>query len=173
MTSYFFLWSCKNKLGWSTHPVLAMYYIDSARDDLITPVSMWARFSTAPAAPSTTLWRTHALADAIRKVVPTTHLPRSRIRTGMTGSSRRSRRGFTAASGTWRDHRPWTLQSWQGSSARRQSTTATSRRHTSSITGGLVRALSERASERQQSGGGSSRRRSLNGGGPFTFFPDD
>ena len=35
-------------------------------------------FSTTPAAPSITRWRTHASAGATRKVVPTTHLPRSR-----------------------------------------------------------------------------------------------
>ena len=81
-------------------PVLAVYDIDATRDDLIARGVDVSEVSTTPAAPSTTSWRTHASAGATHKDVLTTHLPRSRIRTGTAGCSRRSRRGFLAASGT-------------------------------------------------------------------------
>jgi hypothetical protein len=87
------------KPGSAGNLVLAVDDLDAARDDLIARGGEM-RFSTTLAAPSTTPLTTLASPDVTRKVVPTTRLPRSRILTGMAGCSRRSRRGFPAASGS-------------------------------------------------------------------------
>src|SRR6266540_4638504 len=63
---------------------------DGIRDRDVTGVQTCALPISTPAARSTTPWRNHASADATRKVVPTSRLPRSRIRTGTDGRSRKS-----------------------------------------------------------------------------------
>jgi hypothetical protein len=88
------------KPGSAQSLVLAVDDIDAARDDLIARGVDVSEVFHYAGGPSTTPWRAHASAGATRKVVPTSRLPRSRIRTGTAGCSRRSRRGFPAASGS-------------------------------------------------------------------------
>jgi predicted enzyme related to lactoylglutathione lyase len=83
--------------------VLAVDDIDAARDDLIARGVDVSEVFHYAGGPSTTPWRTRASAGATRKVVPTSRLPRSRIRTGTAGCSRRSSRGFPAANGSRRE----------------------------------------------------------------------
>ena len=65
--------------------------VDAARDDLVARgVDVSEVFHYAGGPFNNAVGRTHASAGATRKVVPTTRLPRSRIRTGTAGCSRRS-----------------------------------------------------------------------------------
>lgn len=168
MTSYFFLWSYKNNWALSTHsPGLGcvIHYRRPRRLDRPQcrcvqgfplhrrPLQQGCR---EPMRRRARLARSFLLLICLVRGSGLEQL----TALGDPDGASRQRVEFDGTTG------PWTLQSWQGSSARRQSTTAPSRRYTPSITGGLVRALSERALERQQSWGGSSRRRSLHGGGP-------
>ena len=88
------------KPGSADSLILAVDDIDAARDDLIargvnvSEVFHYRRRRLP--APG----RSRASAAATRKVVPTSRSPRSRIRTGTAGCSRRSRRGFPAANGS-------------------------------------------------------------------------
>ena len=87
------------KPGSADSLILAVDDVDAARDDLIArgvDVSEVFHYAGGVFPPG----RTHASAGATRKVVPTSRSPRSRIRTGTAGCSRRSGRGFPAASGS-------------------------------------------------------------------------
>ena len=81
-------------------PVLAVYDIDAARNNLIArgvDVSEVFHYAAGPFNKTVENPRVSGRDPQGRS---STHLPRSRIRTGTAGCSRRSRRGFPAASGT-------------------------------------------------------------------------
>ncbi len=81
-------------------PVLAVYDIDAARDDLIARgVDVSEVFHYAGGALQQRRREPTCQPVPTRKVVPTSHLPPSRIRTGTAGCSRRSRRDFPDVSG--------------------------------------------------------------------------
>ena len=81
-------------------PVLAVYDIDDARDDLIARGIDVSEVFHYASGPFNNAVENPRVGGRDPKVVPITRLPRSRIQTGTAGCSRRSRRGFPAASGT-------------------------------------------------------------------------
>ena len=87
------------KPGLADGLVLAVGDLDAARDDLIAcGVNVSEVFHCAGGVFQA--GENERVAGATRKVVPTTRLPRLRIRTGTAGCSRRSRRGLPAANGS-------------------------------------------------------------------------
>src|SRR5262249_7891352 len=134
-----------------------------------------ARSSTTLLGPSTTRWRTHVSAGPTRKVVLTSHLPRSRIWTGTAGSCRRLRPGFPAASGGSASTKHGRRCACRTPPRSRGAPRPLREDTREAPLVGLVRALPERPREGQQSGGGFSGRRPLHGGGsscscPITLF---
>ncbi|MGI9164893.1 MAG: hypothetical protein ACR2G5_00635 [Pyrinomonadaceae bacterium] len=83
--------------------VLVVDDLDAARNDLIARGVEVSEVFHFPGGPFNTPWTTRASAGATLRVVPTSRLPRSRIRTGTAGCSRRSRHGFRDASGSQRE----------------------------------------------------------------------
>jgi hypothetical protein len=167
MTSYFFFDLVKINWARSTHPVLAMYYIDAARDDLIAHgVDVSEVFHYAAAAPSTRCGEpTRRRARPARSFLLLICLIRGSGREWLAAlgdpdaaSRPRVELDGTTGHGLCNLGRAPPLREGRAPRPLREDTRRAS----------LVDwyALSERASERQQSGGGSSRRRSLHGGGP-------
>jgi len=104
--------------------LLAVYDIDAAREDLISRGAKVSGVFPWPAG----LFRART-----RKAGPTRPMPRSAIRTGTGGCSRRSRPGFLAGNGrTWRQ----TSRPGRPCSVKRPSITTTTRRPTPRTTGG-------------------------------------
>jgi predicted enzyme related to lactoylglutathione lyase len=87
------------KPGLADGLVLAVGDLDAARDDLIARgVNVSEVFHYAGGVFQAGV--NARVEGATRKVVPTSRLPRLRIRTGTAGCSRRSRRGLPAANGS-------------------------------------------------------------------------
>ena len=84
--------------------ILAVDDIDAARADLIARGVRVSEVFHYAGGPFNNAGENPRVGGRTRKVVPTSRSPRSRIRTGTAGCSRRSRRGFPAASGSRRRH---------------------------------------------------------------------
>jgi predicted enzyme related to lactoylglutathione lyase len=119
----------------SANLVLAVDNIDAARAYLVARgVDVSEVFHYAAGPFNDTVENPRGSAGAIRKVVLTSRLHRSRIRMGTVGCSRRSRRDFPVASG---NHNPSTLQTLQSSCTKRPNITTITRRRMASTTGGI------------------------------------
>jgi hypothetical protein len=91
------------KPGSAPSLVLAVGDIDAARADLIARGVDVSELFHYAAGPFNNAVEKPRVGGRDPQVVPTSRLPRSRIRTGTAGCSRRSSRGFPAANGSRRE----------------------------------------------------------------------